>query len=57
MNEMSLKRRKCSTLNYPSGFKELERLTAEKLTAMFAGEITPEEAIKQAVEEWKAKQE
>lgn len=43
-------------LNYPSGFKELERLTAEKLTAMFAGEITPEEAIKQAVEEWKAKQ-
>lgn len=45
------------TLNYPSGFKELERLTAEKLTAMFAGEITPEEAIKQAVEEWKAKQE
>jgi len=44
------------SLNYVSGFKELERLTAEKLVAMFAGKLTPEEAITQAVEEWKQKQ-
>jgi len=42
-------------LNYPSGFKELERLTAEQLTAMFAGKVTPEQAIHNAVEKWKKK--
>lgn len=44
------------SLNYLSGFKELERLTAEKLAAMFAGKMTPEQAINQAVKEWKEKQ-